>query len=408
MAFPIESLPSEVIYELSFRLGLKEIYNLCPVNRWFSLFLASEFFWKGKCYHDFTEVESDGSWKETYRERTFNEVLVFGANNFGQLGLGDTERRKIPTPLPSGPVRAKRVATGDYHTLLLDLSGNVWTFGGNNRGQLGIGTIDNEPHPVPYPLPGVKARSVFAGPYQSFFATLDSGALWAFGDNEEGQLGIGKEPHVCTPKQVTKRSGEPLRVTYVSSHKEYTLAVGLQGEVWIFNSILGVRQIIDLNFRVKPQGVAVCESCSIGIDTNSELRFIDAWVADPLALQGLKARSITSSRLHVAIIDLDGTVHLFGPNGSRFTDFYLHRISNPFVGPITIPEIKARKVAISDHHCLIIAFDRSVWTFGWGISGEMGLNLCGYTAIPKQIPGFKASCASTMNEHTIILGRRYN
>jgi alpha-tubulin suppressor-like RCC1 family protein len=69
-----------------------------------------------------------------------NEVYVFGRNANGQLGLGDLTSRRIPT-LNSSSVFSNRIfigaATGDAHTYLITATSLI-SFGSNADGRLGI------------------------------------------------------------------------------------------------------------------------------------------------------------------------------------------------------------------------------------------------------------------------------
>lgn len=72
---------------------------------------------------------------------TNGEVFVWGDNRYGQLGLpsGDFSPRPVKLRLPhSVPITA--VACGARHTLLLDAHGDVYSFGANDLNQLGRNT----------------------------------------------------------------------------------------------------------------------------------------------------------------------------------------------------------------------------------------------------------------------------
>jgi alpha-tubulin suppressor-like RCC1 family protein len=66
-----------------------------------------------------------------------DEVWTFGKNNLGQLGLGDYNRRIKPHKIKEYDwTHAK---AGANHALLLDSSKRMWSFGDNTHGQLGLG-----------------------------------------------------------------------------------------------------------------------------------------------------------------------------------------------------------------------------------------------------------------------------
>lgn len=64
------------------------------------------------------------------------EVFTFGSNQYGQLGTGDLQPVYCPVPVK---IKGKivQVAAGSNHTVLLTATGNVFTFGKYHKGQLG-------------------------------------------------------------------------------------------------------------------------------------------------------------------------------------------------------------------------------------------------------------------------------
>ena len=71
-----------------------------------------------------------------------SEVYTWGSNTHGQLGLGYCSSQCVATPklvdcLSCLPVR--QVVAGAYHNLLVTPSGSVYAWGANTRGQLGLG-----------------------------------------------------------------------------------------------------------------------------------------------------------------------------------------------------------------------------------------------------------------------------
>ncbi|XP_018392810.1 PREDICTED: RCC1 and BTB domain-containing protein 1-like [Cyphomyrmex costatus] len=77
------------------------------------------------------------------------EVYSWGENDVGQLGIGHYEDTTIPTLISSlrGTVIVK-VACGNQHTLALTDKGNLYVWGGNHYGQLGIGNQRDSYEPV--------------------------------------------------------------------------------------------------------------------------------------------------------------------------------------------------------------------------------------------------------------------
>ena len=114
----------------------------------------------------------------------------WGRNEAGQLGLGDSKDRMVPSLVNelTGHTVVE-IATGKSHTLFLTSEGKVLAAGSNDHGQLGQGKKSaglETPHLVQYEGPSI--TSVAAG--ADFSVLLDKeGTVWTFGLPENGQLG---------------------------------------------------------------------------------------------------------------------------------------------------------------------------------------------------------------------------
>lgn len=139
-------------------------------------------------------------------------LATFGNGDCGRLGHSAAEHmceevpRVVRALLGAPPLVA--VAAGGAHTAALDGSGAVHTWGLNDKGQLGHDREDMEVGlPAEVPLPE-RCVAVAAG----YFHTLclgESGAVWAFGCNGKGQLGLGDNVVlVREPRMVKALQGE--------------------------------------------------------------------------------------------------------------------------------------------------------------------------------------------------------
>jgi alpha-tubulin suppressor-like RCC1 family protein len=125
------------------------------------------------------------------------QLYAFGSNEFGQLGSTDnsgTSNPTAPTPvvLPGATGPVSEIAAGAFHSLALTSTGQLYAFGQNNSGQLGTTTGTATPNPTPV-LVGLPAAAgplvqIAAGAADTLLVTA-SGRLYAFGSNEAGQLG---------------------------------------------------------------------------------------------------------------------------------------------------------------------------------------------------------------------------
>lgn len=118
---------------------------------------------------------------------TQGQLYTWGINVSGQLGLGDTANRSTPT-LVSG--NWLQVSSGHLdHTLAIGRDNTLWACGANDSGQLGDGTTVGKSTLVQIGN-GTTWIAVSAG-WKFSVALKSDGSLWAWGDNQYGQLGLG-------------------------------------------------------------------------------------------------------------------------------------------------------------------------------------------------------------------------
>jgi len=126
--------------------------------------------------------------------RSDGSLLVWGSNGSGQLCTGDLLSRA--TPVAAGPTNVIAAAAGLSHSLALTASGAVWACGDNSFGQLGIGTGSPGSSKTSVQVRTSAATfltnviRIAAGANDSLALTSD-GALWAWGQGGNGQIGNG-------------------------------------------------------------------------------------------------------------------------------------------------------------------------------------------------------------------------
>jgi alpha-tubulin suppressor-like RCC1 family protein len=135
-------------------------------------------------------------------------VLAWGDNGFGQLGNGTRHSSSIPVRVrfPAG-TKVTAVGVGSLHNLALTSTGQVLAWGSNAFGQLGNGTTANSDLPVRVKLSaGAKVIAVSAGGGFSLALTPAGGVL-TWGHNQFGQLGNGTMISSDIPVMVTFAAG---------------------------------------------------------------------------------------------------------------------------------------------------------------------------------------------------------
>jgi alpha-tubulin suppressor-like RCC1 family protein len=147
------------------------------------------------------------SWEGSGALLANGDYYDWGYNAAGQLGIGTTTDSALPVKvdLPGPVTQVFQGGSGPKNgqTVAVLEKGSVWTWGNNDRGQLGIGSHTNSDVPVQVHVPrGVTFLKVNSGGYASY-GIDNTGRLWAWGDNSNGQLGIGsQDPSEALPVDV--------------------------------------------------------------------------------------------------------------------------------------------------------------------------------------------------------------
>lgn len=161
------------------------------------------------------------------------EVYAWGWADFGRLGLGDCSDVFIPTPIPAfSGKRVWAVACGDTHTLVcLEGSGELYSFGRNQNGQLGLGDTEDSVAPrLVKTLQGKKVIGIAAGAEHSLLCTSD-GEVYSFGWGRYGNLGLGDRDDRHVPTKVDGLSN----VISVAAGWRHSLAIADNKSLLLFS-----------------------------------------------------------------------------------------------------------------------------------------------------------------------------
>lgn len=104
----------------------------------------------------------------------WGNLYTFGSNSVGQLGCGDSDGSSSSIIEPKlvsalGTKKIVQIAVGDKHNIVLTNEGELFAWGLNNRGQLGIGHTKNVSKPTKIDsLNGVPIAFIACGGFHSF------------------------------------------------------------------------------------------------------------------------------------------------------------------------------------------------------------------------------------------------
>ena len=151
-------------------------------------------------------------------------VLAWGENYYGQLGNGDNAASSTPVHVV-GLSSVRKIAAGPYRGAALKEDGTVWTWGYDHyaNGQ----DISNN---TPVQVSDLTDVIDIAVGYEHVVAVKADGTVWAWGSNYSGQIGNGSptSAFIASPVQVSNLAS----ATKVVSNFDHSLAILSDGTVW--------------------------------------------------------------------------------------------------------------------------------------------------------------------------------
>ncbi|XP_033957192.1 RCC1 and BTB domain-containing protein 1 isoform X1 [Pseudochaenichthys georgianus] len=165
------------------------------------------------------------------------QLFAWGHNGYSQLGNGNTNQALSPLLVTANPQNKKvrEVACGSHHSMALTQDGEVFAWGYNNCGQIGSGSTANQPYPrkVTGCLQGKIAIGISCGQTSSM-ALIDNGEVYGWGYNGNGQLGIGNNGNQLTPCRLSALQG--LCMQQIVSGYSHCLALTDEGLLYAWGA----------------------------------------------------------------------------------------------------------------------------------------------------------------------------
>jgi alpha-tubulin suppressor-like RCC1 family protein len=158
------------------------------------------------------------------------QAYASGGNSFGQLGLGDFEKRLFPTLITTPMGKIVTVSAGNFHSLFLNSQGRVFSCGENAYGSLGLG------HENIVSIPTLIEESedivaISAGGFHSLLLN-SQGQVFSFGYGVMGQLGHGNTKNQLIPVLIDEP--EIGQIVTISAGEKHSLILNSQGQVFSF------------------------------------------------------------------------------------------------------------------------------------------------------------------------------
>jgi len=298
--------------------------------------------------HDTDWEAIAGGYDHTVGLKTNGTLWAWGRNYEGQLGDGTMVGSKAVPDQVGQESNWIQVSTGQSHTVALKSNMSLWAWGENDLGQLGDGTTVNKGSPIQIGTDTDWAE-ISAG-YNHTIALRSNGTLWGWGDNSSGQLGDGTTADKHIPIQI----GTDTDWAKISAGYSHTIALRSNKTLWAWGGNWA-GQLGDGTEFSRPYPV------QIGTDTD--------W-AEIAAGRGANA----------AALKKNGALWIWGDNefgqlGDGTTD---DRTSPVRMGKGTDWVF----VAVGRNHTLALRSNGTLWTWGDNYYGQLGNGLKTYTSSP--------------------------
>lgn len=171
---------------------------------------------------------------------TDGELYCWGKNQFGYLGDGTTVSRRYPAKIGEEIGPWKDVATGDIHTCGVTMAGELYCWGYNIRGQLGLGVNVKKSY-FPSKVNEETDWSSVAAGFAHTCAVKSGGELFCWGANDKGQIGddggnCPEDYNVCSDRYAPVQIATEQKWSLVIAGHQNNFAESTDGDFFVWGS----------------------------------------------------------------------------------------------------------------------------------------------------------------------------
>lgn len=163
-------------------------------------------------------------------------IYSWGSNLHGQLGLGSNSYQYFPQKIQLSNISI--INCGVYFTIAYGNNSNLYGWGYNNNGQLGLGdqcdhTDRNKPTLVSYY--GKDILQISCGSYHTICLTNNNIIGW--GSNFNGKLGtMSPNNHYCKPTKITFFNTIQIKIISIKCGDDHTMFLTSKKEIYVCGS----------------------------------------------------------------------------------------------------------------------------------------------------------------------------
>lgn len=349
-----------------------------------------------------------------------NTMKVWGQNMAGKLGTGTTQSI-TPTAVPLDTIPVA-VYSNAISTVVVGFDGKTYVSGRNTYKQLGIitpagediqsfilsNTVVDEPVLLDMQLSGSSGSGIYAYNFSNFSFFMSNGVVKAWGDNADGQLGLGHKigqknptviPDLVSVKDMAVGTNFALALLDNGTVKAWgrnqygQLGLGNTSEQTrpaMISALSGVKQIAagDVhslalmdNGTVKSWGVS--SSGQLGPGTG-----IGTIATSPIDVPGLNnIVQVAAGAYFSMALTQGGEVKVWGNNTYYELGLGSGSAANQ-LAPVSIAGLTGvKRIFAGRTYALALMQDGGVKVWGLGYNGELGLGAVTHQYTPADIPG---------------------
>eukprot|EP01080_Neovahlkampfia_damariscottae_P010768 gene10768-3387_t len=282
----------------------------------------------------------------TLLNNTSSQVLqktyTFGKNDHGQIGDGTYVNKNVPNLVGNQTFNIKKISTGHSHVLILTTDSKIFSFGNNENGQLGLGNQFDYNSPTEITTPGGFFVSDISTGFKHSLILSDNSKVYCVGNNQYGQLGDSTQINRTSFVELINPTS--LDVSKISAGGYHSIILTNLSNAFSFGhnefGQLGDNSTIHRNIPVS-------------------LKFSKFIV------------QIACGFYHSIILSSEKKLYTFGRNnyGQLGDNSTLNRDS-PIVPHFTVSN--PTQISAGYHHSMILLKNSDVLTFGRNVEGQLG------------------------------------
>ncbi|MDP1510599.1 copper amine oxidase [Paenibacillus sp. CMAA1739] len=319
-----------------------------------------------------------------------------GSNANGKLGVGDGGGNNKTSPMQADVSDIAMIDAGDSHSTLLKKDGTIWSWGFASYGELGTGNKRDTAR-VPVKNKYIdNVKEVRAGG-QFTLALKNDGTVWAYGENNFGQLGIGT-------KGVSAFSVKPVQVQglediiAIDAGDSFGAALDKNNQLWVwgrgYDGALGQddkeNQLTPVQYRIDDIKTFTAGADRIYVLTNSGEVYASGsntsgklgdgtstFRRSPVLINISDVNRLKAGKTQTFALKNDGTLWGWGTNNEGQvgdgTDVFSIKVPTQVVDEMNTPLTDVVAFSAAGTHSHALTADGTVWSWGFNRNGELGI-----------------------------------